>query len=94
MPLASLPIIVRASQPVRVIPTRKRPLTERRCSRLSRGSDPGLYLLATWAITCSNSCCDSGGSVHPMTPRSQATLPLVLCHRGCMTYTFSKFETP
>ena len=94
MPPSSLPIIVRASRPVRLIPARKRPLTKRRCSWLSRGRDPGLYLLATWAITCSNSCCGSGGSVHPMTPRSWDALPLVLCNKGYMIHTFSKFETP
>ena len=51
MPAASLPVTVRASRRVGLIPAMKCPLTKRLCFRLSGGSDPRPYLLATRAIT-------------------------------------------
>ena len=90
----SLPLTVPASRAVGLIPASKRPLTKRRCSRLSSGRDLGLYLVAAWTITCSNSCCDWGGSVRPMKPSNRDATLLVLCNRGCMIHTFSAFERP
>ena len=94
MPPASLPINIRASGLVKLMPAKKRPFKNRLCSRLSGGSDPRLYLLTTLAITCSNSCYDSRGSVRQMTPRSREALPWVLCKTGCMIHIFFGLKHP
>ena len=55
IPLANLPITVRAPRPVKLMPAWNLPCTRRMCSLLSGGKDPRSYLLATKTRTLINS---------------------------------------